>query len=246
MLTAMSGKQSLAICFLLAAGLVGPLVFFIVVLVEGTTTPGYNALHHTVSSLALGPQGWVMTTALLVLGALLLCFAAGLRRTLDVGRGSTWGPILVAVCGVAFIGEAIFPTDPILGYPPGAAATLTLHGSLHHLLSVAFEAPPIVAACIVLARRLAQAPGGRPWVLYSIATIILVVVFQILGDLAFLSNDPGSLFGLFQRLEFFTAQAWIALLATRLLIGAPLWSGPSGGRPRCGPGARPGGPRARG
>lgn len=100
-----------------------------------------------------------------------------------------------------------------------AAATLTLHGSLHHLLSIAFEAPPIVAACIVLARRFAQAPGGRPWVLYSIATIILVVVFDVLGVLAGLSNDPGSLFGLFQRLEFFTAVGWIALLAGRLLTG---------------------------
>jgi hypothetical membrane protein len=212
-------RQPLAVRLLLVAGLVGPLLFFIVVLVEGATRPGYNALHHTVSTLALGPQGWVLTTALLVLGALLLCFAAGLRRVLNLGRGSTWGPILVAVCGLAFIGEAIFPTDPILGYPPGAAATLTLHGSLHHLLSIVFEAPPIVAACIVLARRFAQAPGGRPWVLYSIATIILVVVFDVLGVLAGLSNDPGSLFGLFQRLEFFTAVGWIALLAGRLLTG---------------------------
>jgi hypothetical protein len=39
------------------------------------------------------------------------------------------------------------------------------------------------------------------------------------GVLAGLSNDPGSLFGLFQRLEFFTAVGWIALLAGRLLTG---------------------------
>jgi uncharacterized protein DUF998 len=213
------GRQPLAVRFLLAAGLVGPLFFFIVVLVEGATRPGYSAWHHPVSTLAIGPQGWVLTTALLVLGVLLMCFAAGLRRVLNPGRGSTWGPILIAVSGLAFIGEAIFATDPTLGYPPGAAATSTLHGSLHLLLSIVLEIPPIVAACIVLARRFAQAPGGRPWVLYSIATIILVVVFEVLGDLAFLSNDPGSLFGLFQRLEFFTAQGWIALLAWRLLTG---------------------------
>ena len=84
-------------------------------------------------------------------------------------------------------------------------------GALHLLLSVVFETPVIIAACIVLARRFAQAHGGRPWVLYSIATIILLV--------AYLSNDPASLFGLLQRLEFFTGQGWIAVLAVRLLAG---------------------------
>jgi hypothetical protein len=213
------GRQPLAVQFLLAAGLVGPLFFFIVVLVEGATRPGYNAWHHVASTLALGPQGWVLTTAFVVLGALLLCFAAGLRLVLSPGRGSTWGPILVALMGLAFIGEAIFAQDPALGYPPGAAATSTLHGALHLLLSVVFETPVIIAACIVLARRFGQAPGGRPWVLYSIATIILLVVFGVLGKVAYLSNDPASLFGFFQRLEFFTGQAWIAVLAARLLTG---------------------------
>jgi len=214
-------RQLMAVRFLLTAGLVGPLFFFIVVLVEGTTRPGYNAWHHTMSSLALGPQGWVLTTALLVLGALLLCFAAGLRRVLDPGRGSTWGPILIAVTGLGLIVETIFPTDPILGYPPGASATLTPHGLVHHLMSL-FEAPPIVAACIVLAHRFARAPEGRPWMLYSIATIIVVVAFSVLAALAGLSTDPGSPVGLFQRLEFFTAVGWIALLAGRLLTGPAL------------------------
>jgi hypothetical protein len=145
-------RQPLAVRFLLAAGLVGPLIYFVVVLVEGATRPGYNAWHHPMSNLALGPQGWVMTIAFLVLGAGLVCFAVGLRRVLNSGRGSTWGPILIAVMGVALIGVAIFPTDPSLGYPPGAAAmstlhgslaaaTSTLHGSLHSLLSGVFLTP---------------------------------------------------------------------------------------------------------
>lgn len=212
-------RQPAAVGFLLAAGLVGPLTFVVLVLVEGATRPGYSALRHPMSNLALGPQGWVLTLALLVLGAGLVCFAVGLRRVLDRGRGSTWGPILIAVMGVALIAEAALPTDPSLGYPPGAAATTTLHGTLHLALSVLFEAPPVVAACIVLTRRFAQAPGGRPWVFYTIATILLVVVFHALGVVTYLSDDPGSPYGLFQRLEFFTLLAWVAAVATRLLVG---------------------------
>lgn len=213
-------RRVLGVQFLLAAGVVGPLFFFVVVLVEGATRAGYNAWHHPMSNLALGPQGWVMTTALLVLGAGLLGFAVGLRRVLNSGTGSTWGPILVAVVGLALVGEAFFPTDPSLGYPPGAAATPTLHGSVHLLLSVALETPPMIAACIVLCRRFAQVPEGRSWVLYTIATIVVVVVLHVVGVLSYLSNDPDSLYGLFQRLEFFTLMGWIAALAVRLLLGS--------------------------
>lgn len=213
------GRQPLAVRFLLAAGLVGPLFFFVVAMVEGATRPGYNAWRAPMSTLALGPRGWLLTTALVVLGALLLSFAAGLRRVLSPGRGSTWGPILLAVSGLTFILEAIFATDPMLGYPPGASTTSTLHGTLHLVLSVLFEMPPLVAAAIVLARRFAQGLGGRPWVLYTIVTITVVVVMQVLASVTFLSNDPGTPYGLVQRLQFFTAQGWIAALAVRLLTG---------------------------
>jgi len=204
---------------LLAAGLVGPLSFLVIVLVEGATRPGYNALHHPISNLALGPQGWTLTVALLVLGALQVCFAIGVRRVLSPGRGSTWGPILLAVTGLAFIVEAFFATDPSLGYPPGAATTSTLHGTVHLVLSVLFETPPLLAAIVIIARRFAQAPADRPWVVYSIATIVLVVAVHVLGLMAYLSTDPGSLYGLWQRLEIFTLLGWIALLAGRLLTG---------------------------
>jgi hypothetical protein len=213
------GREPLVVRLLVAAGLVGPLFFFIVVVVEGATRPGYNAWHHVVSTLALGPGGWVLTAGLTVLGVLLMCFAVGLRWVLEPGTGSTWGPILIAVSGLAFIGEAIFVSDPALGYPPGSAAASTLHGSVHNLLSVVFETPAVVAACIVLARRFAQAPGGRPWVMYSVATIIVVVVLQVLAAVAFLSIDADSPFGLFQRLQFFTLQGWACVLAGRLLTG---------------------------
>jgi hypothetical protein len=218
------GRQPLPVRFLLAAGLIGPLFFFLVVIVEGATRPAYNPLHHVVSTLALGPGGWTVNASLAVLGVLLLCFAVGMRRVLYPGTGSTWGPILIAVCGLAFIAEVIFVSDPALGYPPGAPVTSTLHGSLHNALSVAFETPTVVAACIVLARRFAQTPGGRPWVIFSVVTILAVVALQVLAIQTYLSNDPDSPFGLIQRLQFFTLQGWIAVLAIRLLIGTPFAS----------------------
>ncbi len=206
----------LAVRLLLACGASGPLLFIFVFLVEGATRPGYNPVRHFVSSLSLGQQGWMQIANFVVCGALVTGFAAGLRRVLRPGRGSTWGPILLGVFGVSLVGAGIFVTDPLLDYPPGAAATPTLHGSLHLLLSlIVFSALP--AACFVLARRFARDPAWRGWTLYSVLTGVLVIVLFIATDVVASLPDPAAPAGLVQRLTIYAGWFWISLLGFRLL-----------------------------
>lgn len=213
------GEQPLALRLLLACGAIGPLLFIVVFLVEGATRPNYSAWHHFVSSLSLGEQGWMQITNFIVCGVLVLGFAVGLRRVLRPGKGSTWGPILLGIFGLCLIGAGIFPTDPILDYPPGAPGTPTLQGTIHVLLSlVAFTS--LIAACFVLARRFAGDPAWRGWAFYSIATGILVLVFFIMADVV-ASPDLDAPAGLFQRLSIITGWSWIGLLALRLMRKRP-------------------------
>lgn len=205
----------LALRLLLACGAIGPLLFIVAFLIEGATRPNYSPWHHFVSSLSLGEQGWMQIANFLVCGALVLCFAFGLRRVLHPGKGSTWGPILLGLFGLCLIGAGLFVTDPLLGYPPGAPSTLTPHGALHMLLSlVVFTVLP--AACFVLARRFAGDPAWRGWAFYSIATGILVIVLFITTDLV-ASANPNAPAGFFQRLCIIIGWSWIALLALRLM-----------------------------
>jgi hypothetical protein len=214
------GEQPLATRLLLACGAIGPLLFIVVFLIEGATRIDYSAWHHFVSSLSLGPRGWVQIANFLICGVLVLCFAIGLRRVLHPGKGSTWGPILLGIFGLCLIGAGLFVTDPLLGYPPGAPSTPTLHGVLHMLLSlVAFIALP--AACFVLARRFVGDPAWRGWAFYSIATGILVIVFFITTDLVAASLNPNASAGLFKRLSIIIGWGWIALLAFLLLNKKP-------------------------
>ena len=53
----------------------GP-VFAAVFLVEGALRDGYQPLRHPVSSLALGPRGWIQTANFAVAGTLFLAGAA--------------------------------------------------------------------------------------------------------------------------------------------------------------------------
>jgi hypothetical protein len=210
-----AGEQSATTRLLLACGVIGPLLNIVVLLILGATRPGYNAWLIPDSSLELGQGGWIQITNYLICGALLLAFAIGIRRVLPTGRGSTWGPILLGLFGLSFIGIGIFVTDPTPGYPPGASSTTTIPGTLHNLFGQ-LQFISLAVACFVLARREAADPVSRRWAWYSFATALLVVASDIVFVLAFKVLDGGPV-GLIARIGIIVSGCWVALLAIRLM-----------------------------
>jgi hypothetical protein len=208
-----AGEQQVAIRLLLACGAIGSLLNIVVMLILGATRPGYNAWYVPDSNLELGVGGWIQITNYLVTGALLLGFAIGLRLLLRTGRGSTWGPILLGIYGLTFIITGIFVTDPVLGYPPGASSTPTVHGTLHDLFGQ-LQFISLIAACFVLARRDAADPARRGWTWYSVATGLLVAASDVFFFLTFEMGGPA---GLIERIGIIGSGVWIALLTVRLM-----------------------------
>jgi hypothetical membrane protein len=207
---------------LIAGGAVGPLLFIIVLLIEGATRPGYSAWHHYGSNLSLGPGGWMQIANFLVCGLLTLCFAVGLRQVFRTGRGSVWGPILLSVIGLALMTAGVFVADPSLGYPPGthSSGPQTLHGTIHGVAGL-ITFTSLAIASFVIARRFAGDPNWKGWALYSTVTGILVVVFFIASTTVSALDEngifPNSPTGLLQRIAIIVGWGWIALMAIRLL-----------------------------
>ena len=70
---------------LLWGGVVGPVLFIAVFLIEGLTRPGYSAWRHYVSQLATGTGGWVQVVNFLVCGALVIAFiVSNVFATMDM------------------------------------------------------------------------------------------------------------------------------------------------------------------
>jgi hypothetical protein len=82
----MSLRRSTA---LLWGGLLAGPAFVVVYTVEGARRPGYDELRHPVSSLALGPRGWVN----FAVGIAYLGLARGLRGSITAETGQS--PLLV-------------------------------------------------------------------------------------------------------------------------------------------------------
>src|SRR6266566_954377 len=217
-----STDQSLVTRFLIAGGAIGPLLFIIVLLIEGATRPGYSAWHNYGSSLSLGDQGWMQIANFIACGLLTLGFAIGLRRVFRTGRSSVWGPILLGVFGVGLIVAGVFVTDPSLGYPPGThiSGPQTLHGTIHGVNAI-ITFGSLAIACFVMARRFAGDPNWKGWALYSIVTGVLVVMSFIAATVVSALDEsgvfPGSPTGLLQRIGIIAGWGWIALMAIRIL-----------------------------
>jgi hypothetical protein len=207
---------------LLLCGVIGPPLFYVVLLIEGATRPGYNAVQTQGSYLALTDQGWEQIANFIVFGLLCIAFAVGLRRIWRTGKASVWGPLLVGLFGLGLLLAGVFVTDPGGGYPPGAplnGSPQTWHGWVHGINGLLLFNVVLPAACIVLSRRFAADPQSRPWATYSWMTGALILLISIPSTIglpfAYKAGFP-VVDGLIQRIVIFIGWAWLTLVALHL------------------------------
>lgn len=208
--------------FLLLCGVIGPLLFIVVLLIEGATRPGYNAIQTQGSYLALSNQGWEQIANFIVCGSLCIAFAVGLRRIWRTGRASLWGPLLIGLFGLGLVIAGVFVTDPGGGYPPGAPFNghpQTWHGWVHGINGGVFFLVVLPAACFVLARRFAADPHHRRWATYSWMTGALILVISIASAIALPFAEYAGfpvVDGLLQRVQIIMGWVWLSLTALQL------------------------------
>lgn len=208
---------------LLACGVVGPLLFIIVFLIEGATRPGYSPFRNYVSELALSNEGWQQIANFLICGACCIAFAVGLRRVWPSGPGSTWGPLAMGLFGFGLIVAGLFVTDPARGYPPGTPMTgspQTWHGTIHGVNAILVFVIALPTACLAMARRFATEPDSRGWAAYSrLVGILVLALFPIGIAFGVLAEHglPSVPVGIEQRFEIILGWTWIAGSALRLM-----------------------------
>ena len=211
---------------LLYCGLAAGPVFVTTFLAEGATRDRYRPSRHPVSSLALGPRGWIQTANFAVTGTLVLAGAVGLGRAADPALGRA-GRALIGAAGAGLIGAAVFATDPVSGYPLGTPDALiqpSRTGMVHNLAAVpVFLGLPAAAfTCSWQSVR----TGHRRFGLYCAATATTMLATMALASAGF-NQSPRlvNLAGLFQRASIVTGFGWLTALSAQALTRAPAASG---------------------
>jgi uncharacterized protein DUF998 len=102
---------------LLGCGAVAGPFYLAVGLMQALLRDGFDLRRHPLSLLANGPGGWVQTANFVLTGLMVLAAAVGFGRVLrPTSRMVTW---FLGGFGMAMIVAAMFPADPVDGFPPG-------------------------------------------------------------------------------------------------------------------------------
>ncbi len=209
----------------LTGGMLGWVLFTAVYLVEGATRPGYDGWQQAISTLSLGPGGWIQQANFIGLGLVTLGLAVVWRRILEGGMCATFYPIIRGIEGLSLIGIGFFSTDPAPGYPPGTVTTgqfTTAHGVIHFsFLFLIIGA--MMLGLFVMARRFWGDPRWRGWVFYSVASAVLINVFIALFGVANANHFEYA--GVLERLATNIEAIWGLVLLARLWAGASFFSG---------------------
>ena len=142
------------------AGMVGPALFAVVFILQNVVRTDDDAIAEPVSALSIGEYGWVQRLNFVVLGVLLLVFAAALHRGVASSRLGWVGPTLLSVAGAGLFVAATFSlardeTGAI--YDP----------SFHQVGGMMFFGGTALGL-IALSRRLARDPQWRNLSRYSL------------------------------------------------------------------------------
>lgn len=186
-------------------GIIGPIVVVIGDIAASLSTPDYNPIRDSISSLGLTSIGWLQSICFLAMGLLLEVFVAGLFFNIRRARGFHAGIGLLALEGFVVMLIAAFRMDT-----PGGLRTTT--GMIHTLASYGLGLLfPI--AILSLAPSLKSTPNWKNIFVY---TLVAGVLASALITGAFLTEQTGW-FGLYERIIVANAIIWVEVVAIHFL-----------------------------
>lgn len=163
------------------AGMVGPALFAVVFILQNVLRTDDDAITEPVSALSIGEFGWIQRLNFVVLGVLLLVFAAALDRGVAPSRLGRVGPTLLSVAGAGLFVAATFSlardeTGAI--YDP----------SFHQVGGMMFFGGTALGL-IALSRRLARDPQWRNLAPYTLGVGIASMAGGVINNALAIPED---------------------------------------------------------
>ncbi len=198
-----SFQLGLAIC-----GIIGPILFTIVLITLGFLQPGYNHITQYMSELGAvnAPYANIKNTGLFIIGILIVFFSFGIYLELNDKKTKSiiLGSSLVFISGLSFLLIGFFPCDP-------DCINFSTVGIIHGYLANTAQLPLIIAPYFLLA----NFKKNKKWhsIYYcSIVTIILgIISFAVYKSYIF-----EGYIGLLQRISFGIPILWVEIIAIKI------------------------------
>jgi hypothetical membrane protein len=190
--------------FFALCGIIAPILFTILVIIESLLRPDYSQIYNFVSDLGVGPNAVIQNVNFAIFGILSILFALGLRSGLPSPQKKALkaGVWLVAIFGLCILLAGVFPEDYLSQIP-------------HNLVS-ATAFVTIIAAQLLIWKGLKNANDSvwgkyRTYSLISgLMSLILVLVLKVA------MSDFTDYQGIVQRAFLAVPWIWVEVTALKL------------------------------
>ena len=194
------------------AGIVAPIWFTTLVMIQGILQPDYSHITMPVSALAAWPAGWMQRLNFYVLAALMAIFAIGVHRTVQPTRYGLLGIVLLFASCLGLVIAGLFPWIMVNGVPTETKP---------HVVGAILSFSGASTGFIALSRRMRADARWRRVALYVLTTgLVMLILFLVLGAFAIEDGTPlHPWVGLLQRvvvLLWFACTTTIAFRALRI------------------------------
>lgn len=201
---------------LLGYGVLAGVFYLVVGLILALTRDGFDLTRHPLSALMLGEGGWMQRANLILTGLMVLAAALGIRRAMAGSESGRLTSPLVALYGVSLMVAAVFPPDPVAGFPPGSTeGDLTTSGILH-LAAGAVGFISLACAALAMARWFNAEGRSRATTLSRMAAVLILAGFAAGAALATQTAGVGLLW-----VAVVVGWAWLAAISIALYRTVP-------------------------
>lgn len=204
-------RQNQAARWLALAGVIGPILYVGVFTLAGFLRPGYSPVRQSISTLGIGTNAWLVNTATMIFGVLLLVFSVGFFLSMQqVIKKSLLVTclVLLLLSSVGAINTGVFTAAP---------GTVLLHWTLGFLLGLL----SLVVVYAISGWQWKPMSGWRGYGWYSLATalgavMLIVLSFVLLAPRSASGGPSSQIGGLIERVLVLVAFAWPVVIGWRL------------------------------
>ena len=202
--------KRLPIEWLAMAGILGPIWFILLVIVQGILQPDYSHIAMPISALAAWPAGWMQNLNFFVSAILTAAFAIGMHSAIRPRRFGLAGIFLLLASSLGLLVVGLYPWINVNGVPTEPP---------RHVVGAVLTFVGASLGLVILSRRMAADPQWRNLSGYVLATgIAMLLLFILVGGFAIEEGTPFHPWvGLLQRILVTVWFACMFVIASRAL-----------------------------
>ena len=205
-------SRSRVVALLTIAGVAGPALFWVLLLISQWLHPGYNVWETSVSRLTFAPFGWLQTMNFCLLTVFTAAFGVAVWLAIARSPLGRIGSILLVLMGVAQLLTAAFRVDVNPSGPKSLA--YSIHNAVFIVGAGAFP-----FGALMLLPDLWSGREWRPLVFGTLAAVVLVLSLDVLW-LTTRGSSPHLIdpwFGVYERTLLGIPLTWMMAMSGRLL-----------------------------